>query len=158
MFSRPVCIVLLVIALACASAFGIEPNVRVVPPEVTHISGLVQKLGTGEAALVAVRLKDKTATSGYIAEAGPDYMIVVDPKTGEESKVSFYKIDRLQGYNISTRSEVHHRTGFRSRLVRLAMKGLPTHQVPRNGFAHSTALIVGVILGLILAIVLAKVF
>ena len=118
----------------------------------------MEKLGTGENALVAVRLKNKTAASGYVEEAAADHMLLVNPKTGEETRVSYYDVDRLQGYNIETKTEVHQNTGLRSKLVKFATWGLPGHQIPEEGFAHSTALIVGIILGIILAIVLAKVF
>ena len=63
------------ILVCCGSAFALEPNV--VPANVRHVHQLMQKLGTGENALVAVRLKNKTAASGYVEEAAADHMLLV---------------------------------------------------------------------------------
>jgi hypothetical protein len=150
--------ILLLCGVLCGPAFAIEPNIHAVPAEVKHIHQLMQKLGAGQGALVAVRLKDKSAVAGYVREAGPDSMVIVDTKTGEATQVSYYDVDRMQGYNLETKTEVHQNTGIRSKVVKFATWGMPGHQIPENGFAHSTALIVGVIIGIILAIVLAKVF
>jgi len=149
-------LVLLFTFALCASAFAIEPNAQGVPDNVKHLDHLIQKLGTGQTALVAVRLKDKSAVAGYVSEAGADYMVLVDPKTGHETQVSYYKVDRMQGYNVETKTEVHQNTGIRSKLVKFATWGLPGHQVPKNGFLGVSALVIGIIIGIILAIVLAK--
>lgn len=146
----------LFILLWCGSAFAVEPNVPAAPANVRHLNQLIQKLGTGQDALVAVRLKDKSAVAGYVSEAGPDYMILVNTKTGEETRVDYAQVDRMQGYNLETKTEVHQNTGIRSKLVRFATWGWPGHQIPKNSFFGGTALIVGIVIGIILAIVLAK--
>lgn len=157
MFRRLASSALCLLALSFSiQAFAIQPNNTVVPRRVQQLSDKMSTLGTGEQALIAVRLNDKTAVSGYLSEVGADSILVVNPKTGEETKVSLYKVDRLQAYNIETKKEVHQNTGVRGKLARLALKGWPGHDVPQNGFTHSTALIVGVIIGILLAIVLAK--
>lgn len=138
-------------------ALAIQPNIVNVPKGVKQLSEKVSKLGTGQGALVAVRTTDKKAVSGYVSQVGADSMMVVDTNTGEETRVSFYKVDKLQGYNIETGKEVHENTGLRGKLGRLALKGWPGHEIPQNGFTHSTALVVGIIIGILLAIILAKV-
>jgi len=145
----------LVVLCFCVSAFALEPTLRA-PANVKHLDQLIQKLGTGQNALVAVRLKDKSSASGYVSEAGEDYMILVNPKTGEQTTVPYAEVDRMQGYNIATGTEVHEHTGLRSKLVKFAVRGLPGHRIPKNSFAGGTVLIVGIIIGVILAIVLAK--
>lgn len=147
----------IVILLLSIQALAIQPNIVNVPKGVKQLSEKVSKFGTGHGALIAVRMNDKTAVSGYVSEVGKESMIVVDTKTGEETKISFYKVDKLQGYNIETGKEVHENTGLRGKLGRLALKGWPGHEIPQNGFTHSTALVVGIIIGILLAIILAKV-
>jgi hypothetical protein len=139
-----------------SNAFAIQPNQVIIPQRVKALNTKLEQFGTGEHALIAVRMKDKSAVSGYVAELGGDWVRVVDPKTGEETKISLYKVDRLQGYNLETGKEVHENTGLKGKLACLALKGWPGHQVPANGFTHSTALIVGIIIGILLAIILSK--
>ena len=146
---------LFVVLCFCGSAFAYAPNLQR-PQDVKHLDQLIQKLGTGEHALVAVRLKDKSSAAGYVEKAGRDSMVLVNPKTGEETEIEYFKVDRMQGYNMETGTEVHQNTGWRSKLVKFAIANLPGHQVPKNSFAGTTVLIVGIIIGIILAVVLAK--
>jgi hypothetical protein len=123
---------------------------------VERIHGLIEKLGTGENALVGVRMNDKTSVAGYVQEFDDDSFTVIDHKTGKAVKVSAYKIEKLQGFNAQTGAEVHEGTGIRAKFARTALKVLPGHQVPQNSLTgHGKTLLVGVILGVILAIVLA---
>lgn len=149
-------LVLMFTVVSGAGAFAVKTNLPAAPAEVKHLDKLIQKLGVGPSSLVAVRLKDKTAVSGYVAEADADSMVLVNPKTGEETTVSYDQVDRMQGYNLESGTEVHQNTGIRSKLVRFAVAAIPGHQIPKNSFAGGTVLIVGIILGIILAIVLAK--
>src|SRR5579884_2025968 len=87
----------------CGSALAIEPSMHARSASVKHLNEKIQKLGTGQYALVAVRLKNKTAIAGYVKEAGPDSMVLVDTKTGDETEIAYDSVDRMQGYNLQTK-------------------------------------------------------
>lgn len=146
------------LSMLCGAAWGIAPNQVVRPQRVERLHQLLQKLGPGEDSLVAVRMNDKTAVAGYVQEIEPDSFTVVDRKSGETVKVSLYKIDKLQGFNIVSGTEVHHGTGIRAKLARVALKIFPVHQTPVNSLTGGEkTLLIGIIIGVLLAIVLAKV-
>lgn len=66
----------------------------------------VAKLGTGEAARVRVKLRDKTKLEGYVAEAGAADFVVVDAKTGTSARVGYQQVKGVQGNNLSTGAKV----------------------------------------------------
>jgi hypothetical protein len=88
---------------------------------------------------------------------GDDSFTLIDRNTGEARKVAYQQVDKLQGFNIESREEVHEGTGVRAKLVRAALYLLPGHQIPSNSLSGGgKTLLIGVILGIILAIILAK--
>ncbi len=148
----------MILGLWCASGWAITPNQTVRPKRVEKISQLMDKLGSGEDSLVAVKMTDKTAVAGHVEELGPDYATVVDRKTGEAVKVSYYRVEKLQGYNVATKTEVHEGTGIQAKIARTMLKVIPGQQVPVNSLTGSNkTLLIGIIIGIILAIILAKV-
>ena len=66
----------------------------------------IEKLGTGEAARIEVKLRDKTKLKGYVSEAGPDSFVIVDQKTKATSTVSYSQVQRVKGNNLSTAAEI----------------------------------------------------
>lgn len=62
----------------------------------------VLKLGSGEAARVKVKLRDKTKLEGYISDAGEDAFTVTNPKTGIATTVAYPQVKSVQGNNLST--------------------------------------------------------
>jgi hypothetical protein len=66
----------------------------------------VLKLGTGEAARVRVKLRDKTKLVGYVSEAGPDSFVVKDFKTGAATVVAYPQVKQLNGHNLSTGTKI----------------------------------------------------
>ena len=157
MFKRVVLFVLIAGPL-CTSGWSVTSNQVVRPKQVERLSQLVEKLGQGDESLVAVRLKDKRAIAGYVQSIGSDNFSLIENKSGEEVLVSYYQVEKLQGYNLATGTEVHEGTGIRAGLARLALKALPGHQLPSNSLTGSNkTLLIGIIIGVILAIILAKV-
>lgn len=146
-----------IVALICTPSFAIVPSI-VRNPHTERLNQLVQELGSGQNALLAVRLKSKVAVAGYVKSSNEDSVVLVNAKNGDESTVYFNDVDRLQGYNLTSGKEVHAGTGIRAKIARLAIAGWPTHQMPQNKFFGGTALIVGIIIGILLAIVLSRVF
>jgi hypothetical protein len=155
---RHVALFTLMVGSLCTSGWAITSNQVIRPKKVEHLSQLMEKLGSGDDSLVAVRLKDKTAIVGHVQSIGRDNFNIVDRNTGEEVTVSYYKVEKLQGFNATTGTEVHEGTGVRAGIARLALKALPGHQVPSNSLTGSSkTLLIGIIIGIILAIILAKV-
>ena len=66
----------------------------------------VATLGTGEAARVRVKLRDKTKLEGYVGEAGATDFVVVDAKTGAATRVAYAQVRGVQGNNLSTGAKV----------------------------------------------------
>jgi hypothetical protein len=73
--------------------------------EARHLARMkasLQKLGTGEAARVEVRLRDKTKLIGFIRASTDDSFVVVEAKTGAAITVSYPQVARVKGHNLST--------------------------------------------------------
>lgn len=66
----------------------------------------IAKLGTGEAARVRVKLRDKKKLEGYIAEAGDADFVVVNTKTGAATRVAYPQVKQAQGNNLSTGAKI----------------------------------------------------
>lgn len=60
----------------------------------------IAKLGTGEAARVEVRLRDRTKLKGYVGEATADYFTVVDG-AGKANRVAYPQVGGVKGHNLS---------------------------------------------------------
>ena len=65
----------------------------------------VRRLGTGAAALVEVRLKDKTRVKGYIREAGANGFSIVDER-GASHTVFYPQVRKVKGNNLSTGARI----------------------------------------------------
>jgi hypothetical protein len=66
----------------------------------------VGKIGTGEAALVRLKLRDKTKLEGYVTEAGAQSFTVVDAKTKATTVVAYQQVKSVQGNNLSTNKKI----------------------------------------------------
>ena len=66
----------------------------------------IGKLGTGAAARVEVKLRDKTKLKGYVGEAGEDSFVIVDEKTGATSTVTYSQVKQVKGHNLSKGAEI----------------------------------------------------
>ena len=66
----------------------------------------VLKFGTGEAARVKIKLRDKTKLAGYISEADAEGFTVIDSKTGTATTVSYPQVKSVQGNNLSTGANI----------------------------------------------------
>jgi hypothetical protein len=66
----------------------------------------IARLGTGNQALVAIKLRDRSKVSGYISEAGSESFTVVHPKFGTTSTVSYVDVAQVKGHNLSTGAKI----------------------------------------------------
>lgn len=65
----------------------------------------INRLGTGEATRVEVRLRDKTRLKGYISEAGENNFVVVDASGGSHT-VAYPQVKQVRGNNLSTGARI----------------------------------------------------
>ncbi len=65
----------------------------------------IVRLGTGEAARVEVKLRDKKKLNGYISEAGENAFVVMDAKY-DPTTVAYPQVKQVRGHNLSTVAEV----------------------------------------------------
>ena len=68
-------------------------------------AGIV-KLGTGPAARVEVKLRNKTKLKGYIQEIAEDHFVVIDDRTGAATEVSYPQVKQVKGNNLSDGAKV----------------------------------------------------
>ncbi|HEV8486453.1 MAG TPA: hypothetical protein VGV87_23110 [Blastocatellia bacterium] len=66
----------------------------------------IAKLGTGNNALIALKLKDKTKVAGYISEVHADSFVVVHPKFGTVTSVNYADVAQAKGNNLSTGAKI----------------------------------------------------
>jgi len=77
----------------------------------------VLKLGSGEAARVKVKLRDKTKLEGYISDAGEEAFTVTNPKTGMATKVAYPQVKSVQGHNLSTGARIAIGAGIAAAII-----------------------------------------
>lgn len=77
----------------------------------------VMKLGTGEAARVKVKLRDKTKLEGYISGAGEESFTVTNPKTGMVTTVAYPDVKSVQGNNLSTGAKIAIGVGIAATII-----------------------------------------
>jgi hypothetical protein len=85
------------------------------------VKAAVLKLGTGEAARVRVRLRDKTKLEGYVSSAGEDSFAVTNFKSGETTTVPYPQVKGVQGNNLSTGAKIAIGAGIGAGIVLLIL-------------------------------------
>ncbi len=66
----------------------------------------IAKLGTGEMALVKIKLRDKTKLEGFVSAIGDDSFVVTDIKTGVAATVAYPQVKQVKGNNLSTGAKI----------------------------------------------------
>ena len=163
--------VLLVEAALCADAAAMRPGspasaaaapVVAEPPAATRPQSartrqLLNKLGSGEDALVAARLRDGSVVAGYLVDSGPSSFSIADRRSGTLRSIDYNQVDRLAGYNLVTGTQVEQGGGIRAKLARVAGYILPVNRVSRNNLSGgSKVLLIGILIGILVAIIVAK--
>jgi hypothetical protein len=77
----------------------------------------VQKLGTGEAARIKVKLRDKTKLAGYISAADGESFTVIDSKTGTATTLAYPQVKSVQGHNLSTGAKIAIGAGIAAAII-----------------------------------------
>ncbi len=81
----------------------------------------VLKLGTGEAARVKVKLRDKTKLEGYISAADGEGFTVTNPKTGTSTPVAYPQVKSVKGNNLSTGAKIAIAAGVAAAVILLIL-------------------------------------
>jgi hypothetical protein len=108
MFKKVLCLVLVGFLLSVA---GVRPAYAGAREEketrlAEKVKKGISKLGTGAAARVEVKLRDKTELKGYVSEAGEDSFVIVDEKTSAISRVPYSQVQQVKGNNLSTAAKI----------------------------------------------------
>ncbi|MFN0083999.1 MAG: hypothetical protein ACKVX9_01295 [Blastocatellia bacterium] len=69
---------------------------------IAKVKAGVAKLGVGEDARIAVKLRDKTKLAGYVSQIGEASFVITDLKTGENTEVPYPNVTQAKGKNLST--------------------------------------------------------
>jgi len=70
------------------------------------VKAAIMQLGTGQASLVNITLRDKTKVTGYLSEIRDNSFVVTDLKTTRETSVAYPDVAQVKGNNLSTRTKV----------------------------------------------------
>ena len=81
------------------------------------VKASVLKLGTGEAARVKVKLRDKTKLEGYVSVAGGENFTVTNPKTGVDTSVAYSQVKSVKGNNLSTGAKIAIGVGIAAAVI-----------------------------------------
>lgn len=84
----------------------------------------IRRLGTGEAARVEVKLRDKRKLKGYVSEAGEDDFVLVEAKSGAAVRVAYTQVGQVRGRNRSTGVELAILAGVMALVVIIAFAAL----------------------------------
>jgi hypothetical protein len=66
----------------------------------------ITKLGTGPAARVELKLRDKTKLKGHIQQIAEDHFTVIDERTGAAREVPYPQVKQVKGNNLSTGAKI----------------------------------------------------
>lgn len=66
----------------------------------------IAKLGTGQDARVAVKLKDKTKLAGYVSEVNETSFTVADARNCTARSVAYSDVTQVKGHNLSTGGKI----------------------------------------------------
>jgi hypothetical protein len=77
----------------------------------------VMKVGTGEAARVKIKLRDKTKVAGYVSAADDQGFTVVDSKTGVATTIAYAQVKSVQGHNLSTGAKIAIGVGIAAAII-----------------------------------------
>ena len=66
----------------------------------------ISRLGVGRGARVELELRDRRRLGGYVSEAGEDYFVVKDSRSGAVTAIAYPEVSKVKGNNLSTGAKV----------------------------------------------------
>jgi hypothetical protein len=94
----------LLLQAAALPAFA-RPDAEKESKRVEKVRAKLAKLGVGTDARVRLELRDKARLEGYIGEAGPEGLVVVN-KAGVATAVAYPQVVKAKGHNLSTGAKI----------------------------------------------------
>jgi len=70
------------------------------------VKASVNKLGVGEDARIAVKLRDKTKLAGYVSEVKEDSFTITESGAGKTTVVPYPDVAQVKGHNLSTGAKI----------------------------------------------------
>ena len=101
-----VTLIMLLINLAGIRVGYAESKEEKLARQTEKVRAGILKLGTGEAAQVQVKLRDKSKVEGYISAAGDESFTVTSFKTGLATDVAYPQVKSVKGNNLSTGAKI----------------------------------------------------
>jgi CBS domain containing-hemolysin-like protein len=74
----------------------------IVPSNPEKIRNGIVRLGTGEQARVAVKLRNGTRLKGFVSSASEEAFTVSDLNTGSKQEVSYSDVAQVHGHNLTS--------------------------------------------------------
>lgn len=70
------------------------------------VKASITRIGTGPAARVEVKLRDRTKLKGWVNEIREDHFTVIDDNTGVATAVAYPQVKQVKGNNLSTGTKI----------------------------------------------------
>lgn len=86
----------------CAGTFAANSREEKEAKLVADVKSKIIKLGTGSAARIEVKLRDKTKIKGYVQDIAEDHFVVIDDRTGVTTTIGYLQVKQVKGNNLST--------------------------------------------------------
>ena len=96
----------LVLAHVGAAAVSAKTKAEKEAQRAEKVRQAVARLGTGEQALVKVKLHDGTKLAGYVSAAEGETFTVTHPKSGAATVVPYRQVGQVKGNNLSTGAKI----------------------------------------------------
>jgi len=101
----------LIVAIAISLAMVSGQSAATIPSEKEIQSGekvkaALLQLGTGQASVVNVTLRDKTKITGYLSNIGDNSLVVRDLRSDKDTTVAYPDVAQVKANNLSTRTKV----------------------------------------------------
>ena len=110
-------LVIFVINLSCGSSAFAASKEEKEAKFAQKVKTNIFKLGTGEKALIKVKLKNKTKLEGYISASDEKAFTIISLKTGASSVVDYSQVKTAKGNNLSTGVKIAIGVGIAAAII-----------------------------------------
>ena len=90
------------VLLLCASTLEASSREEKAAKLAADVKAGIMKLGTGRAACVELKLRNKTKLKGYVQQIAEDHFVLIDDKTDAAIEIAYPQVKEIKGNNFST--------------------------------------------------------